>query len=299
MDINLIGVPMKYGSDIEGVQFGPDRLREFNIIDIFKKNSHNIYDLGNIYVSKVPKIDIYKDHEKMKFLNPVLKINENLAHAVYCSLQTKYFPFVIGGDHSLGMGSIAGAAKHFKEMAVIWVDAHGDINSAESSPTGNIHGMPLAVSMGVGYSTLVNLYFEGQKVKAKNVYILGARDLDPGEVDLIEEIGLNLYTMDDIETKGLERILPEIMNKIKQSEADGLHLSFDIDVLDSKLVPGTGTPVKDGINVNQAKFILDKILKSKLVTSMDFVELNPVLDDEDESTAKICIDLIDYISKLL
>lgn len=299
MEVNLIGVPIKYGSNIEGVQYGPDKLREANIVEIFRENKHTIYDLGNIYVPKLSQADIYKDHKKMKFLNPVKMVNENLAHAVYCSLNSQHFPFIIGGDHSLAIGSIAGASKYFENLAVIWVDAHGDINSVESSPSGNIHGMPLAASMGVGHPSLVNLYYEEAKIQAKNVYIVAARDLDPGEVELIENSDINLYSIDDIRSRGLPIILTEIINKLHNSQVDGIHFSFDIDSLDLTLVPGTGTPVADGLNVDEAKYIIRRLLSTKLITSMDFVELNPILDNKEEGTTKLSVELIKEIASHL
>lgn len=299
MDINLIGVPLKYGSGKNGAQQGPDKLREYNIVNVLKENGNKVYDLGDIYVPTYSEEDKFKWHNKMKFLEPVLDINSNLAQMVYCSLKANSFPLVIGGDHSLGLGSIAGSSKFFKEIAVIWVDAHGDINNSDTSPSGNIHGMPLAASMGIGDSSLTDLYHNGQKVKPENVYILGARDLDPGEIDLAEELKLNLYTMETVRDRGLEVLLKEIIEKVKSSNVDGVHLSFDIDALDSALVPGTGTRVAEGFTLDEGKLILKEILSTGFINSMDFVELNPILDDENESTAKVCLELIEDFSKYL
>lgn len=299
MDINLIGVPIKYGSGKDGAQLGPEKLRKYGLLNELSVNENKVYDLGDLYVPIHSEVEKFKWHDKMKFLKPVLDVNTNLAHTVYCSLTANCFPLVIGGDHSLGLGSIAGGSKFFKEMAVIWVDAHGDINNSDTSPSGNIHGMPLAAAMGVGHSDLTNLYYSGQKVKPTNVYILGARDLDPGEVALAEELSLNLYTMETVRKRGLENILNEIIENIKASNVDGVHLSFDIDALDSKLVPGTGTRVPEGFSLTEGKLILKDILSSGFITSMDFVELNPLLDDENESTAKVCLELINDFSKYL
>lgn len=298
MNVNLIAVPIKYGCDRDGAQHGPNKLRELNMIDIFKGNK-DIYDMGDLFIPQISDKDKFKWHDNMKYLYPIRDINTNLAHAVYCSLQSNCFPFIIGGDHSLAIGSIAGASKYFKDMAVIWIDAHGDMNDFTSSPSGNIHGMPLAASIGIGHYGLTNLYHKGPKISPNNVYLLGARDLDPGEKILIEESGLNLYGMKEINEKGLDIVLSEIIEKIKASSVDGVHLSFDIDSLDSSLVPGTGTPVIGGFDLSQTKLIFKRLLNEKFITSMDLVELNPLLDDSEESTAKLCIDLIDYISKLL
>lgn len=296
MDINLIGVPIKYGCDKDGVQYGPDKLRELGIVNLIKNNDNNVYDMGNIYVPDILDECKFDWHESMKYFDPIAEVNTNLAHGVYTALKTNAFPFIVGGDHSLGMGSIAGASKYFEDMAVIWVDAHGDINDHQTSPSGNIHGMPLAASMNVGHPKLTNLYFEGSKVKPENVYIIGARDLDPGEVALAKRLKLNLYTMDMINDIGLRQVLENAIGKIKGSKVDGVHLSFDIDVLDNAISPGTGTPVKDGLNVVESKLILDKILGENFVTSMDFVEFNPLLDIENK-TEDICLELLDLIFK--
>ncbi len=299
MDINLIGVPLQYGCDRDGAQLGPATLRENGIINIIKKNGHMVHDMGDISIPYVSAEDKYKDHPKMKYLNTVAEINSNLANNVYCSLKGQSFPFIIGGDHALGAGSIAGASKFFDNLAVIWIDAHGDINTSETSPSGNIHGMPLAASMNVGHPTLTNIYYDGQKVKPENVYILGGRDIDPGEFALADELKLHMYTMDTVRERGLDNVLAEIMEKIKSSNVDGVHLSFDIDVLDSSLVPGTGTPVVGGFTMDEGKKVFTTLLREKFVTSMDFVELNPKIDNEDGRTTKNCIEMLEHIFKTI
>lgn len=299
MEINIIGVPLKYGCDRDGVQFGPDRLRELGIIDIMEESNHRVYDMGNIFVPDILEEDKFKDSKNMKYLTPIKDVTTNLAHMVYSSLNANSFPLVIGGDHALGMGSIAGASKYFNDMAVIWVDAHGDINDPESSPSGNIHGMPLAASMKVGHPCLTNLYYEGQKIKPENAYIIGARDLDPGEIVLAKELNINLYTMNNIRKKGLETVIKEVCEKIINSQVQGVHLSFDIDALDPLLVPGTGTPVEGGFSLDESKYILKTVLTQNLVTSMDFVELNPNLDTKDKITENTCIELLNCISAYL
>lgn len=299
MDINLIGVPLKYGCDRDGVEFGPDRLRSEGIIDLINRNGHRAYDMGNIFVPYVPSINKYLDHHELKYLNTVAMVNENLANNVYSSLRANKFPFIIGGDHSLAMGSIAGASKYKKNLAVIWIDAHADINTSDTSPSGNIHGMPLAASMNVGHSLLTDIYFQGQKVDPENVYHIGGRDIDPGEFEIAKSLDLDLYTMKKVREIGLEKVIDIVIKDIRNSNVDGVHLSFDIDVMDPTLVPGTGTPVKDGFNMEETKFIFTEFLKEKFVTSMDFVEFNPKIDQEDMRTAKNSMEVLDHIFKEL
>lgn len=299
MDINLIGVPLKYGCDRDGVDKGPDRLRAEGIIDIINKNGHKAYDMGNIFVPDVPKVNKYLDHHELKYLNTVAMVNENLANNVFCSLRSNKFPFILGGDHSIAMGSIAGASKYKKNLAVIWIDAHADMNTSETSPSGNTHGMPLSASMNVGHPALTDIYFKGRKVDPKNVYNIGGRDIDPGEFDIAKSLDLELYTMDKVREMGLETVIDQVIKDIRKSDVDGVHLSFDIDVIDPSLVPGTGTPVKEGFNIEEAKLLFTKFLGEKFVTSMDFVELNPEIDHEDMRTTKNSIEILKHIFKEL
>lgn len=298
MNISLIGVPITYGCSLDGAQYGPAKLRQNKIIDLIKQNGHVAYDLGDIVVPNVPKEEKYSGHKNIKYLHPVTEVNTNLAHKVYCSLKGETFPFIMGGDHSIGMGSIAGSSKYFNEMAVIWIDAHTDVNTHETSPSGNPHGMPLSASIGEGHPNFTNIYYNGQKVKPENVFIIGARSIDGGEIDFVRKLGVGVYTMKSIREMGLKNVLEEVIRKIKSSNVDGVHLSFDIDVLEPSLVPGTGTPEPDGFSLDEGKFTIERLLKEKFVTSMDFVELNPTLDDS-ETTIKTCMEILDHTFKYL
>lgn len=298
MNISLIGVPVKYGADREGVQYGPEKLREKGLIDVVKRYKENVYDLGNLYIPEVLEENKYAHNRKIKYFKEIVDMNTNLAHLVYSCLKADSFPFIFGGDHSLGLGSIAGASKYFKNIGVIWIDAHGDINTEDTSPSGNAHGIPLGAALGYGNPALVNLYYPGPKVKPESTFIIGARDLDEGEIQLAERIDLKIYTMDIVKKQGLKSVIDEVITKLKASNVDAFHLSFDIDVLDKKLVPGTGTPVDGGFTLEEAKDLLKAFLETKMVRSMDFVELNPLLDEKD-STAKLCIELIDWLFKYI
>ena len=233
----------------------------------------------------------------MKYFKEISNYNTNLAHAVYCSLKADCFPLVIGGDHSLGLGSVSGASRFFNNLGVVWVDAHGDLNTHETSLTGNVHGMPLSAAMGFGFDSLVNLYYQGRKVDVENVFIIGARDLDDDELLFIKKHKLNVWTTDYIQIHGIDKTLNEVLNKFKERNLKHIHLSFDIDVLDKALVPGTGTPVDNGLTVEEAKAILKSIIETQLVSSMDVVELNSLLD-ADGLTLKTTIDIIDYCFSL-
>lgn len=298
MDINVIGVPLYYGCDRKGVELGPDKLREKNVLGLLSKHGHTVMDRGNLLINEIPETEKYEDHPKMKYLNEIIKVNSNLAHEVYTSLEKDKFPLILGGDHALGLGSVAGSSRYFEDIAVIWVDAHGDINTPETSPSGNIHGMPLGASLGAGDKTLRNIYFEGTKVKPENVFILGARDLDEGEVALAEEKNINIYSMAQINEQGLDVVLASVLQEIEDRKVKAIHLSYDLDSMDGPLVPGTGLPIPDGFSVEQVKLIFEKLFNTGLVHSMDIVELNPLLDKE-EMTAELAIELITYVSQLI
>lgn len=298
MNISIIDMPLFYGCDNPGVEQGSKVLRENNLLDIFNK-SHNVCDMGEVHVKNVSSNDKYAANAKMKYLDEVVRSNIGLADKVYTALENSTLPLVIGGDHALAIGSIAGASKYFEnDLAVVWVDAHGDINTLETSPSGNIHGMPLASSMGIGHETLTNIYSSSQKVKPENVFLLGCRDLDLGELEIIKNYNLNIWTMRDIKEKGISTVLKELLEAINKINAKNIHLSFDIDSLDPKYVPGTGTPVEDGLSFSEGKEVLETILNTSLVKSIDFVEFNPVLD-KNKKTLETCIELLKVISNNL
>lgn len=296
MNINIIGVPIYYGADRRGVEYGPHKLRDKGIIETLKKHDHKVYDCGNINIPEIKEYNKFYSHENLKFLEPIIEVNTNLAHVVYSSIKADCFPLIVGGDHSVGLGSISGVSRTGEDFAVIWMDAHGDINTQETSGSGNIHGMPLAKAMNIGHKDLTNVYFEGQKVKPENVYILGARDLDTGEIELIKEKNLNVYSAEKIAEIGIDQTIDEVLKDIRDKGLSRIHLSFDLDFIDAKYVPGTGTPVGDGIDVDDTKKALKTLAESSLVKSMDFVELNTLLDKNDE-TANLAINLLDWTFK--
>lgn len=298
MNISIIGMPLFYGCDKPGVEKGPEELRKNNLIDIFKEN-HDVYDLGDVDVEKANAEDKFLSNSKLKYLNQVVSANNGLATKVLTALENNTLPFIVGGDHSLALGSIAGASKFLgNDLAVIWIDAHGDINTEETSPTGNIHGMPLAASMGIGYKKLTSIFFDDYKIKPENVFILACRDLDQGEIELINELNMHVWTNNDIDIKGAKAVSQELLSIIKEKEIKNIHLSYDIDCLDPEYVPGTGTPVHNGLSFTESKILIESILGTSLVRSIDFVEYNPDLD-ENNRTIETCIELLKLISKTL
>jgi arginase len=293
MALHIIGMPISNGTDKIGTDLGPDKFREMNIISNLKELGYNVEDLGNIEVVNATDEHKYKFDEKLKYYDVIVDANTKLAFKVYDSISKGNFPLILGGDHSLGMGSIAGVSKHIKRLGVVWIDAHGDLNTHETTLTGNIHGMPLAASIGKGPDKLVNLFEHRVKVKDENVVHIAARDLDPGEIEIIENSGIKAFEMDKIRAAGIDKVLEESISYLRD-RVDAIHVSFDIDSVDSIYVPGTGTPVKDGITVDEAKKILSALAESGLMVSLDFVELNPVLDKND-TTAQLYMELLNSV----
>ena len=296
MNISIIGMPLFYGCDRPGVEKGPEILRKNNLVEIF--NEHNtIEDLGDIDIKVIDEKDKYFDNSKMKYLAEVIASNTRLSDKVYSALTDNTFPVIVGGDHSLALGSIAGVSKYYgDDLAVIWIDAHGDLNTEETSPSGNIHGMPLAASIGVGYEGLTSILFKGVKVKPENIFILACRDLDEGEVELIKRLNINTWGIDEIKEKGTDIVVKELLEKLKKTGVNNIHLSYDIDCLDPEYVPGTGTPVDNGLTFEESTDIVKGIFSTSLVKSMDFVEYNPELDNN-EKTKETSLELLKLFSE--
>ncbi|MDH6357969.1 arginase [Parabacteroides sp. PF5-9] len=294
MKINVIGVPLNLGCDCAGADKAPNHLRERGLMNIIRKHGHRAFDLGNLYVPPVKEQDKYAQGNTMKYLDTIVEVNNNLAELVYDTLHGGAFPLVIGGDHSLGLGSASGVGKCYDDFGIIWLDAHGDINTSETSPSGNIHGMPLSALMGLGSEELVNIYAPGNKVHAQNVFLVGTRSLDEGERELIRRERLSVYPMDVIREKGIAFVAEDIKRKIKTRKIRNIHFSIDVDSIDPTYAPGTGTPVPEGLTPEEFNAFVDSILAINLVKSMDLVELNPELD-EDNQTTNLCLQIIDHV----
>lgn len=299
MKIDIINVPLFYGCDRPGAEIGPKVLKENGLIDIFKKAGNDVVDKTEIDIIPLKEEDKFKKSKTMKYLDGVIDTNEKLAKEVCDSLNNGRLAFSVGGDHSLGLGSLAGASKaNGNDIGVIWIDAHADINTPETSPSGNTHGMPLAASMGYGVEELKDLFYKGRKVNPNNCFILGARSVDDGEVKLIDEAMINVWYADEIHDKGMGIVIKELMEMLEEKNIKDIHISFDIDSLDSRLVPGTGTPVEDGLEYDETKKLIASIIETGKVRSIDFVEFNPKRDKEG-ITLKSCLTILEAFAKAL
>lgn len=289
MNISLLGVPLDYGQSRRGVDMGPSAIRYAGAKERLEAIGHHVTDTGDVNIPAGERVG--QETSGLKNLEEVTAACTELAERVAEIVKSDRFPLVFGGDHSMAIGTLAGLADHYSNLGVIWYDAHADINTGETSPSGNIHGMPLAASLGIGHERLVNLYKDGQKIKPENVVIIGARSVDPGEREMIKELGIRVFTMHEIDRDGMTAVMNEAISYLKARNIDGLHLSLDLDGLDPLYTPGVGTPVPGGISYRESHLAMEMLQDTGLLTSAEFVEVNPILDDKN-ATADVAVGLI-------
>ncbi|PJK16036.1 arginase [Chryseomicrobium excrementi] len=289
LEMSIIGVPMDFGQNRRGVDMGPSAMRYAGAIQRLEALGHEVKDEGDIAIDQTATGD--ETNTKLRNLPEVIETSTKLADKVSEVLSNKRFPLVLGGDHSIAIGTLAGLAKNYENLGVIWYDAHADMNTEETSPSGNIHGMPLAVSMGLGHDKLVNIHGYAPKVKPENIVIIGARSVDPGERDLIKEKGVKVFTMHEIDKLGMTEVMNQAMWYLRDREVDGVHLSLDLDGLDPLYTPGVGTPVPGGISYRESHLAMEMLASSNLITSAEFVEVNPILDEKNK-TADVAVALM-------
>lgn len=283
MDITLISVPMDLGADRRGVDMGPSAIRYADIVDKLRALGHHVTSAPPIPVSEPEADQRPNDGEThAKHLAPIIAATSLLAERVEETIRAGSLPITLGGDHSIGLGSIAGASKARNPLGVIWFDAHADFNTTATTPSGNVHGMILAALAGLGDERLINVGGAGAKVDPKRIVIVGARDLDPGEQRLLREAGAHVLTMSDIDRRGMEAITRQAL-EIALDGATGLHVSFDLDVVDPSEAPGVGTPVHGGITYREAHLAMEMVAESGRLTSFDLVEVNPILDHHNQT----------------
>ncbi|MFD3450458.1 arginase [Microbacteriaceae bacterium 4G12] len=279
-EISIIGVPMDLGQLRRGVDMGPSALRYAGMIERIEALGYDVEDLGDIHIERPNKTE-QAVNPKLKNLDQVVEVCEKLAIKVDDVVARDRFPLVLGGDHSIAIGTVAGITKHRHNMGVIWYDAHGDLNTEKTSPSGNIHGMSLAASLGHGHPLLTRLYHAHPKVKKENVVIIGARALDEGEKEFIQEQGLKVFTMHEIDRIGMTAVMEETIQYL--SHTDGVHLSLDLDGLDPHDAPGVGTPVIGGLTYRESHLAMEMLAESGIITSAEFVEVNPILDEKNRT----------------
>ncbi|EFH90851.1 arginase [Ktedonobacter racemifer] len=288
MHIRVIGAPIDLGADRRGVDIGPSAIRYAGLHDHLRALGHTVSDFGNIHVPQPESRPI--GSPKLKYLDPIVEVSEELANVVTDALKSDQFPLILGGDHSMALGSISGVANVHKNLGIIWVDAHGDFNIEETSPSGNIHGMILAALVGQGNSRLTHIGGWAPKLNPENIVIVGARDLDPGEQELLRKHRVHVYTMSDVDRYGMSNIMSQAI-EIAGRQDQPIHLSLDMDSLDPREAPGVGTPVRGGLSYREAHLAMEMVSDCKHMVSMDVVEVNSILDREN-ATALLAVELI-------
>ena len=279
--IEIIGVPVDLGAGRRGVDMGPSAIRVADLEARLEHLGHKVEDYGDLDVM-IPETQPVGEG-KLRYKAPILAACGELCAVVTRSLEQERMPLVLGGDHSLSIGSVAGSSNFFakrgESLGLIWFDAHGDANTPETTPSGNIHGMSLAILLGIGDPELVNLGGRSPKVQARNTVLIGVRDVDAGERDVLKKNGVTVYTMRDLDERGMRDVVDEAIRLAGDGTA-GVHLSFDLDVVDPEDAPGTGTPVWGGITYREAHLAMEMLCDRAEIVAMDLVEVNPVLDTQ-------------------
>lgn len=286
--VSIIGVPMDLGQIRRGVDMGPSAMRYAGLIENIQSIGYEAKDYGDININRPASNET--EEGQLRNLDKVIKVSEELCKRIEEIEAEHSFPLVLGGDHSISIGSIAGLAKSYKNLGVIWYDAHADLNTAETSPSGNIHGMPLSVNLGIGHEGLINISGYCPKIKPENIVIIGARSIDDGEKDLIREKGIKVFTMHEIDRLGMTKVIEETIDYLSK-RTDGVHLSLDLDAIDPLDAPGVGTPVIGGVSYRESHLALEMLFEAGIITSAEFVEINPILDDKNR-TADVAVALI-------
>ena len=291
--VSLIGAPTDVGAGDRGARLGPEALRIAGLGEALVARGVDVLDRGNL---DGPRNPWQPPHDGYRHINEVVAWNRLVMDAVYAELKGGRMPILLGGDHCLGLGSITGVARHCREtgkkLRVLWLDAHADFNTSQVTPSGNIHGMPVACLCGIGPRELTHLAGEGPAITPDVVRQIGIRSVDQGEKRLVKEHGLEVYDMRYIDEVGMKRTMEAALADM--DEDTHLHVSFDVDFLDPSIAPGVGTTVPGGPNYREAQLVMEMIADSGRLASLDIVELNPVIDTRNV-TGELSVDLVESL----
>jgi arginase len=290
--VSILGVPMDLGAGRRGVDMGPSAIRVAHLGSRLQELGYEVEDLGNIEV--VQPESIPHSDDRQRYLPEIAETCTRLSNVVHRILENGRIPVVLGGDHGIAMGTVAGASSFYHErerkIGLIWIDAHADMNTPETSPSGNIHGMPLAATIGMGPDILTQIRGISPKVHPKNVALIGIRSVDPQERINVRKSGIMSFTMRDIDERGMRSVMDEAI-RIASNGTEGIHVSLDLDAVDPSEAPGVGTPVKGGLSYREAHLALEMVADSRKLLSIDCVEVNPVIDDANR-TAILAVEFL-------
>lgn len=283
-NVSIIGFPMDLGADRRGVDMGPSALRIAGLQAKLEALGYKVEDNGDIKIEIMERQKI--KNPKLKYLDEILKTSKLLAEKIEKVLEKGNFPLCIGGDHSMALGTISGIASYCKKrkmrLGVIWIDAHSDMNTDETSPSGNIHGMPLAALLGLGCDELVNILGFSPKLHPENCALIGIRSIDETEKLNIKKLKVPIYTMNDIDKLGIHRIIAKVLKQFRE-KVDHIHISFDLDSVDPLVAPGVGTPIPGGLSYREAHLLMETIAECGCMSSIEIAEVNPILDHKNQS----------------
>jgi len=290
--VAVIGAPMDLGAGRRGVDMGPSAIRLALLGDRLAQLGYAVEDMGNVDVAQPESIP--EGHDRARYLPEIAQTCTRLADKVGGALRDGKFPIVLGGDHSVAIGTISGISQNQrdqgKSLGLIWIDAHADMNTPDSSPSGNVHGMPLACCIGVGPPELTSIYGWAPKVNPRNVAIIGLRSVDVEEKANIQRAGVRAFTMRDVDERGLRAVMQEAL-EIATDGTGGFHLSYDMDSVDPDEAPGVGTPVRGGITYREAHLAMEIICDCDSMLGLEMVEVNPVIDQANR-TAILAVELV-------
>lgn len=289
--IRVIGVPLDLGASRRGVDMGPSAVRVAGLEKRLERLGHVVDDAGNVPVAIAEQKKVGDEHAK--YLKEITATCTKHAELVVKSMDAGYLPLVLGGDHSVAAGTVSGVAEFFRrkneKIGLIWLDAHGDINTPGTSPSGNVHGMPLAAIMGLGPAELGGIFDFSPKIAPENCVLVGIRDIDQTERDNIRKAGIEYFTMRDIDERGMRAVMEEAL-RIAGRETAGYHVSLDMDWIDPEDAPGVGTPVRGGATYREAHLAMEIIADHGRMASFEIVEVNPVIDEHNR-TADLAVEL--------
>lgn len=288
----IIGAPMDLGAGRRGVDMGPSAVRLAGLFDRLSQLGYSVEDKGNIAV--VQPESVPEGEHKARYLAEISRTCETLAAMVEKTAADRQFPIVLGGDHSVAIGTVSGLSRHYhkqgEKLGLIWIDAHADMNTPQTSPSGNIHGMPLACLIGLGPAELSGIYGYSPKVAPENVAIIGLRSVDTEEKRNVQRTGIRAYTMRDVDERGLRAVMQEAIETASNGTA-GFHLSFDMDSVDPDEAPGVGTPVRGGLTYREAHLAMEIVCDCDGMRGLEVVEVNPVIDTANR-TAILGVELV-------
>ena len=292
MIVHVLGVPMDLGSGRRGVDMGPSAIRIAGLEERLRELGHTVVDEGDLDIKNIEELKV--GDVRARFLPEIARASRLVCAKVARIVERGEFPLVLGGDHSISAGTVSGIATALapagKKVGLLWIDAHGDINTPETSPSGNIHGMPVASLLGEGPPELTGIGGDGRKVDPKNVALVGIRSLDDGEKARLKRFGVQVHTMSDVDRQGIHRVMKKALARVTAG-TDHVHVSFDLDAVDPTVAPGVGTPVKGGLDYREAHLIMEFLHDSGVMRSLELVEVNPILDDRN-SSAMFAVELV-------